>query len=140
MTDIVVCVPQTREGKANFYAKIADIGTAFWTMGRTPRTLKVHDWIWFVNREKVEYGVEIKKIERGPLPSIENAWGYNPPVPKNGCRLHFFDSKSAHTFTYPDEGHDFPPIPSKGFQGFRYKWWEWDWEKKDRLSSEVNPA
>lgn len=129
MTDIVVCVPQTREGKANFYSKVADIGYAFWTMGRTPKTLKRHDWIWFVNRKRVEYGVEIKEIERGPLEAIEDAYGYNPPVPKNGCRLHFFDSIGAQCWTQDDS--DFPYIPSKGFQGFRYKWWEWDWEKED---------
>jgi len=80
----------------------------------------------------VEFGVEIKEIERGPIPAIKDAYGCNPPVPKNGCRLHFYDSLSAHVYTDSTrEDSIFPAISCKGFQGFRYKWWEWDWEKEN---------
>ena len=132
MTDIVVCVPQTKEGRANFYAKTHDIGKAFWTMGRTPKNFGVHDWIWFVNRGGVQYGVEVKKIVKGPRKAYKNADGHNPDVPKGGCRLTFFDSKSAHQWTDKKDTKYFPFIPvERGFQGFRYVWWEWPWEHED---------
>ena len=136
MTDIVVCVPQTREGKLRFYGKTEDIGNAFWTMGRTPKNFKTHDWVWFVNQGIIEYGVEVKKIVKGPRPALKNAEGHNPPLKKGGCRLYFFDSKSAHQWTDPDpKDKYFPIIPvGKGFQGFRYKWWDWPWEKENEES------
>lgn len=134
MTDIVVSVPQTYEGRGNFYNKVYDIGKAFWSMGKTPKKIAVHDWVWFVNEGKVHYGAEIKKIVRGPRPPLKNADGYNPAIPKGGCRLYFFGSESAHVWTDPDDTTHFPPIPSKGFQGFRYKWWDWPYEIEEKTS------
>lgn len=138
MTDIVVCVPQTKEGKTNFSHKTKDIGNAFWTMGRTPIRLRIHDWVWFVSDEAIVYGAEVKNLECGPLPEIDEAEGYNPPVKNGGCRLTFFDSYSASIWTDPNlEDHWFPRLPCKGFQGFRYKWWDWPWEAEDKASKET---
>ena len=129
-------MPQTKEDRAHFYNKVADIGKAFWTMGRAPKDLNIHDWIWFVNRGAVHFGVEIKKIIKGPRPALKNAEGHNPPIKKGGCRLYFFDSKSAQQWTDPDPNDKYFPIISveKGFQGFRYKWWDWPWEAEDKAS------
>ena len=63
----------------------------------------------------VRYNFGIGSIEDGPLDPVEDADGHNPGVPEGGCRIEFeYVSKVREH------------IPIKGFQGFRYRWWDLD--------------
>jgi len=129
MTDIVVTVPKRKIH--DLYMKFESPHRAFWSMGRKPKRISRHDWIWFVCGGRLRGGLEIREVEDGPLDPLSDAEGHNPSVPAGGCRLQFYDSQSAKVLTEIGDEKYFPSLRIKGFRGFRYKWWEWPWEQED---------
>ena len=128
MTDIVVTVPFRK--LLDLYTKFDRPHMAFWSMGGKPKNISCHDWIWFVCAGRLRGGLEIREIENGPLDPLSDVDGYNPSVPSGGCRLQFYDSIGSKVLTLIGD-KDFPSLRIKGFQGFRYKWWKFDWETED---------
>lgn len=81
----------------------------FWIMSRFSKNLKVGDRVYFVKHGEIESSMEIYDYE----PFVENV--YDVTNRKwTGCTLYMTDLR--------DEKH--LGIKAKGFQGFRYKWWE----------------
>ena len=79
----------------------------FWTMRKIPKAIGIGSRIYFVKYGMIESSMKIFKIERDKeetCTTTNRVW--------KGNLLYMNDLQ------YLDN-----PIPCKGFQGYRYKWW-----------------
>ena len=93
-------------------AKVENVGEAFWNVPRAPKNFEPGDLLYVVYDGAIRYAFETGSFDIArahELPPVEDAEGHNPPLPKGGIRA------------WLDDVHELkPPIPMKGFQGFRY--------------------
>ena len=107
--DIVVTIPKSEYNNDN----LESIDTAknnliqFWKFSKSPKKTNIGKRIYFIKNNKIESSGKIIKIERNKEEKCQTTgriWV--------GDIFYFDDIK--------DENLD---IATKGFQGFRYKWW-----------------
>lgn len=112
--DIVVTIPKSEykndDLEARYFTKNAG-SFQFWTMNRIPKNIKEGDRIYFVKNSKIESSMNIFTIGHNTHEKCEvtnRNW-------QGKCVLYLDDLR------YEDID-----MQVKGFQGFRYKWWEED--------------
>ncbi len=109
--DIVVTIPKREYNNDDLETKFLEDNPdaiQWWSMGRTPKKVKIGDRIYFVKNKKIDSSMKIINIELGSNKYCEvthRTWD-------KGCNIIIDDLR--------DETFDFEV---KGFQGFRYKWW-----------------
>lgn len=114
--DIVVTIPKNEyindEVETKWFTKNLD-SYQFWTLNKIPKKLKCNDRIYFIKNNKVESSMNIFQIEYAEPCKliIENCYVTGRQW-KGKCILYMNDLK------YEDL-----PFEVKGFQGFRYRWW-----------------
>lgn len=84
-------------------------GYQFWTMSRIPRKLKEGDRVYFVRENRIESSMKVFYIKYDTIEICEvtrRAW-------TGKCILCLCDLRKENI-----------NLSVKGFQGFRYKWWE----------------
>jgi len=95
MTDIVIYTnPKVVDHKRDRAEYIC-----FWEMGRLPKDIKIGDRVFFAYGGLVMGSFRVKEITRDDDGAGELEW-------------------SPYTWRYLD-----PPVRSKPFRGFRYRWW-----------------
>lgn len=109
--DIVVTIPKSEY-------KNDDVETAdmiendleqFWTLSNTPKRLFYGDRVYFVKNNMVESSMRVTRTEHDKSTVCETTgreW-------KGKCQI-FMDDLRSETHL---------GIETKGFQGFRYRWW-----------------
>lgn len=110
--DIVVTIPkdeykndelETKEMSENGYSM-------FWSLAKRPKKLEVGDRIYFSKYGIIESSMTVFDIKENHTTTCETT-GRNWTAP---YQLFLNDLQ--------DETH--LQIPARGFQGFRYRWWE----------------
>jgi hypothetical protein len=109
--DIVVTIPkteyenddkETRDTLENGYQQ-------FWTLSKRPKRLSIKDRVYFVKRNKIESSMRVLDIKHNSSMLCETTgrmW--------NGiCQIVMDDLRTEQL-----------DLSVKGFQGFRYRWWE----------------
>jgi hypothetical protein len=109
--DIVVTIPKSEYENDDLENKkiIEDGHFAFWMLNRKPSNLKVGDRVYFIKNNRINSSMRIIDIEKDVSEICETtnrAWNGKVELMMNDLR---FENLS---------------IEVKGFQGFRYKWWE----------------
>ena len=107
--DFGVIVTCPKINKEFLEAKVENPGWSFWDFPRRPKKLRPGDMLYVVYDGTIRYAFETGSFESGPKPPVEDAEGHNLGIPKGGIRVWFEDVYDVD-----------PPIPMKGFQGFRY--------------------
>ena len=107
--DFGVIVTCPKHNKAFLDAKVEYPEDSFWDFQRAPKRFSPGDMLYVVHDGAIRYAFETGNFHLGPRPPVEDAEGHNPGIPKGGIRA------------WLEEVHEVdPPIPMKGFQGFRY--------------------
>ena len=107
---VIVTCP--KNNKAMLDAKLENIGWAFWNFPRAPKRFEPGDLLYVVYDGAIRYAFETGNFDVArtkELPPVDDAEGHNPPLPKGGIRAWLNDYYEID-----------PPIPMRGFQGFRY--------------------
>lgn len=109
--DIVVTIPKSEYKNDDLETEFLKVngGYQFWSMNRIPKKLNEGDRVYFVRENKIESSMKIFNIE------------YNS---KNTCEVTGRTWSRACTLCLCDMKEENLNIQVKGFQGFRYKWWE----------------
>jgi hypothetical protein len=109
--DIVVTIPkseyQNDERENKFMQESTDV-IQFWKFSKLPKNIKVGDRIYFVKNNRIPYSMRIREISKNDweqCTTTGRVWEGN---------LIFIDDLRVEEID----------IPCRGFQGFRYKWWE----------------
>lgn len=107
--DIVVTIPKSEYKNDDLETKdmIENDLVQFWVMNREPKKLKRGDRVYFIKNSKIESSmkvIDIKINSQEYCITTGRSWGGN-------CILYLEDLRY-------ESG-----LESKGFQGFRYKWW-----------------
>lgn len=109
--DIVVTVPKS-EYKNNTLEdeNITKNGHyAFWTLSKVPKQLKEGDRVYFIKSNKIYSSMKVIRIEKDNEMKCETTgrtWFGKCQILMNNFKIENIN------------------IITKGFQGFRYKWWE----------------
>jgi hypothetical protein len=109
--DIVVTIPMVEYDNNELEDKNIkdDNCQAFWSTSKTPKNLNINDRVYFVKAGKVYSSMRVIKILKDSnlkCSTTGRTWS-------GSCQLIMDD--------FREEKID---IKTKGFQGFRYKWWE----------------
>lgn len=110
--DVVVTIPKKeyKNDDRETQAFMEEEGSCqFWTFARKPTMLKVGDRMHFVKHGRVESSMRVFRIEQDTSQKCdvtERVW--------EGGLIAYMDDLQYHGTV----------IESKGFQGFRYKWWD----------------
>ena len=82
----------------------------FWTLSKVPKNLRIGDRVYFVKYQQIESSMRVIQIEIDTTKrceTTERVW--------NGrCQITLNDLRDETNLN----------LKTKGFQGFRYKWWE----------------
>lgn len=110
LIDIVVTIPKSEYKNDDIETDKmnSDNNTIqFWTLKRLPKGMGIGSKVYFVKYGKVESYMTIFKIEHKSekCTTTNRTW--------DGYILYMKDLQYMRT-----------EIPSKGFQGFRYRWWK----------------
>lgn len=109
--DIVVTIPKSEykndDKETKYFLKNQEDTCQFWTMNRVPKKLQLGDRIYFVKNNKIESSMRFIYDDRG----------------SNHCVVTNRDWY-GYTIFMDDLRYEDLPFEVKGFQGFRYKWWE----------------
>ena len=109
--DIVVTIPKSEYKNDDIeteYFKNNPDAIQWWSMGKLPKKINIGDRIYFVKNNKIDSSMELIDIELGNHRYCEVThilWN-------KGCNLIMNDLKYENL-----------PFKVKGFQGFRYRWW-----------------
>lgn len=110
--DIVVTIPKSEyehdDSETEFLLQNPDY-FQFWTLSKVPKKLNIGDRIYFVKRNIVESSMEIFNIltnQNEHCDVTDRNWSRK-------CMVYFKEIREENI-----------NIEVKGFQGFRYKWWE----------------
>ena len=108
--DIVVTIPKSEYENDDLETKdmIERNLCQFWTLNKIPKKLNIGDRVWFVKNNKIDSSMRIFEVKYN---SQEQCLTTNI-IRVGKCILYMDDLK------YCTEN-----IITKGFQGFRYKWW-----------------
>ena len=108
--DIVVTIPKREykndDNETNFLEKYPD-AVQFWVLRTFPKKLSIGDRVYFVKNGCVESSMNVIRMgyeEAAKCDVTNRMWV--------GCAIYMNDLR------YEDG-----MIKTKGFQGFRYKWW-----------------
>jgi hypothetical protein len=108
--DIVVTIPKREykndDNETSFLEKYPD-AVQFWVLRTFPKNLNIGDRVYFVKNGCVESSMKVIRMgyeEAAKCDVTNRMWV--------GCAVYMNDLQ------YEDR-----TIKSKGFQGFRYKWW-----------------
>ena len=109
--DIVVTIPKSEYRNNDLEDKdIKENGyEAFWTLSKIPLKLNVGDRIYFVKNNKIYSSMKVNEVLKNNKATCETTgkeWSGNYQIFMND-----FQEENIN-------------IKVKGFQGFRYKWWE----------------
>lgn len=108
--DIVVTIPKSEykndDRETEFMLNNPD-AHQFWTLNKIPKNLNIGDRVYFVKNNKVESSMEF----------------YMDEVAENLCEVTGRTWK-GYTLYLNDLRDENFPFQVKGFQGFRYRWWE----------------
>ena len=109
--DIVLTIPKSRyEKNAKMLGELLnDGGCIFWVMSRVPKGLEIGDRVHFVKHGRVEHSLQLFRIREYATEkciSTETVWS-------GRCILYMNDLQYCQEI-----------IAVRGFQGFRYKWWQ----------------
>ena len=110
--DIVVTIPKHEYKNDDLETAdyLSDVGSRqFWAMNRFPKKLCVGDRIHFVKNGRVESSMEVLEIRR----DVHQRCSTTGRVWQAECIIYMDDLQYHKTV-----------IEARGFQGFRYKWWE----------------
>lgn len=110
--DIVVTIPKSEYLNDDLEKESLKKGDllAFWTLHRVPKRLSLGDRVYFVKRGRIDSSMEVVKIQH----ESEEVCSTTGRHWVGKCQL-FLDNLREEELTMPE---------TKGFQGFRYKWWE----------------
>lgn len=109
--DIVVTIPKSEYKNDDLETEYLNNNSdafQFWTFKRFPKNLNVGDRIYFVKNNKIESSMRVIRI---------------PDYVQEVCEVtgRTWEGK----FVYMNDlRYENLPFEVKGFQGFRYKWWE----------------
>lgn len=106
--DIVVTIPKSEYANDDKETSVYEQGgyEQFWQLSKRPTKLNVGDRIYFVKHGRVESSMQVVRIETnstGLCDVTNREW--------RGCLIYMNDLKIENG------------IETKGFQGFRYRWW-----------------
>jgi hypothetical protein len=108
--DIVVTIPRKEyendDNETEFLNNNPD-AYQFWTLGKVPKKLNLWDRVYFIKNNKIESSMRFIYDEMSSNHCVvtdRNWYGY----------IIFMDDLREENL----------PFEVKGFQGFRYKWWE----------------
>jgi len=103
MMDVMVTLPKSRGGLEHLYDKAFAFGMEpYWEFRRRPKNLEIGDRLFVICDGALRGSFDVYEIlhEEGMWYAYLSDW---KPIE--------------------------PPIPMKGFQGFRYMYWKLDWER-----------
>jgi len=109
--DIVVTIPKSEYRNDDIETEAFlnnEDAYQFWTLNKVPKSLDIGDKVYFIKNGLVESSMRVFDIQR----DVEQKCDITDRIWKGACILYLDDLK------YLDEA-----IISKGFQGFRYRWW-----------------
>jgi|GEM_PF-1564329 len=110
--DIVVTIPKSEYKNDDLETECFEnnqYSIQWWSMGKTPKKIKIGDRVYFVKNNKVESSMMVVDIELGSNRYCEvthRFWDKGCNIIMNDLRYENFD------------------FEVRGFQGYRYKWWE----------------
>ena len=111
--DIVITIPKSEykndDKETEIYESNPELYEQFWTLSKIPQKLKANDRVYFVKYNRIESSMKVKRIELSSKTTCEvtgRTWS-------GQCQLFLNDLRKENL-----------DIQVKGFQGFRYKWWE----------------
>jgi hypothetical protein len=111
MADIVLTIPKSEYGNDDLETKAyneIDDSFQFWTLSRTPTRLNVGDRVYFVKHNRIDSSMRLFDIQE----NVEQHCDVTGRTWTGKCMLYLDDLKN-----FEEE------VETKGFQGFRYKWW-----------------
>ena len=109
--DIVVTIPKSEYANddAETKAFLDNEGSCqFWTLGKVPGKLNIGDRVHFVKHGRVESSMRVFDIRKDTVQKCDvtgRVW--------QGKCIIYMDDLQYHEMI----------VETKGFQGFRYKWW-----------------
>lgn len=107
--DIVVTIPKSEYKNDDLETKdmIENDLIQFWSLSKRPKNLNIGDRIYFIKNNKVESSMRVIDIQKGKERcfTTDRRW--------SGVNIYMDDLKYENI-----------DLQVKGFQGFRYKWWE----------------
>lgn len=109
--DIVVTIPRSEYVNDDAETRHMEIDTdleAFWTLSRVPRQLQLGDRVYFVRDGRVESSMRCLRIEKNSTTRCETTGR----IWSGGCQIFMDDLREENG------------PATRGFQGFRYRWWE----------------
>ena len=110
--DIVVTIPKSEYENDNretaIYLDNPEEYEQFWTLSKRPVRAEVGDRVYFVKHGEIESSMRITRIESGEA----------------HCDVTDRNWKGESILYLDDYRKENGKIKVKGFQGFRYKWWE----------------
>jgi hypothetical protein len=109
--DIVVTIPKSEyinDDKETEFLQNNTDAYQFWTLSKQPKKLNIGDRVYFVKNNKIECSMEFYMDEFGA---------------ENICEVTGRKWR-GYTLYLHDLRYESLPFTVKGFQGFRYKWWE----------------
>jgi hypothetical protein len=108
--DIVVTIPKSEykndDLETEYFNKNPD-AYQFWVLSKQPKKLNVGDRVYFVKNNKIDSSMQF----------------YMDEVAENICEV-TGRRWNGYTLYMNDLREENLPFEVKGFQGFRYKWWE----------------
>jgi hypothetical protein len=108
--DIVVTIPKSEyknDDKETEFFNDNPNSVQFWVLKRFPKNLNIGDRVYFIKNGIVESSMKVIKLETDAKQECDvtnRVWSGN-------C-IYMNDLKYENN-----------PVKTKGFQGFRYKWW-----------------
>lgn len=110
--DIVVTIPKREYKNDDLETECLskdENAIQWWSMSKTPKKVKIGDRVYFVKNNKVESSMKVIDIELGSNRYCEVTYRFW----NKGCNIIMNDLRYENL-----------DIEVKGFQGFRYRWWE----------------
>lgn len=110
--DIVVTIPKSEYLTDDIEKEKLKEGdtVAFWTLHRIPQRLVAGDRVYFVKRGKIDSSMEVIEIQM----DSEEICSTTGRKWSGKCQL-FLDNLREESLS---------TIDTRGFQGFRYRWWD----------------